>query len=413
MRFSLKSQGRTSRIVTAIIVMLLAITIGVLNLPASRTASTSLYTGKLLGVNASSGDLPAAQTDVLNPEMGVNSERGDIEFNGTSFNDPEYDNTVADWIDTMTANHIVPLPLLNQYIELTNLNATAFTSSAVAWCKAYCAGGTFYSGNSQANASYAPQVLEILNEPYGGGSYWGNSGPYTNANPTPADVAAYATLLIDLRSALNSAGLTNIGILAAANNNWDTTENWDTELLNDGGFAAAQGATMHAYGDDGAIQIPAGTVGQGTEGWSKVYYIHQFLANAGLSTQAGNIYVTEDGWCTTSCSPAVSESVKDANIGTAISQVATAPWIKGFWYFNLHPCCGTDWSLFPTSSSVISEQSTPAAYAFQQAATKVDAEYPSEFTLSTSPTPTPDADHETNPDANLHVNVRAGCTRRW
>lgn len=192
---SFKVRGRTSTLVMAVIVAGLALTIGVLNFQASRTASTPLYTGKLLGMNASFGDLPASDTNVLSGQLGVNSERGEIDFDGTSFSDPAYDNTVADWVDTMTTNHIVPLPLLNQYIELTNLNATAFADATVTWCKAYCAGGTFYSGNSQANASYAPQVLEILNEPYGGGSYWGNAGAYTNAVPTPADVDAYATLL--------------------------------------------------------------------------------------------------------------------------------------------------------------------------------------------------------------------------
>ena len=158
---------------------------------------SGLHSGKLLGVTANFGDLPESDTSTLNG-LGINSERGELDFNGTSFNDPNYDNTVADWINTLTSDHIVPLPLMADYVELSTINVSAFVSATTSWCEAYCAGGSFYSGNSSANPTYAPQVLEILNEPYA--TYWGY--PVTDA-----DVQAYATLLQDIRTDLNNAGL--------------------------------------------------------------------------------------------------------------------------------------------------------------------------------------------------------------
>jgi hypothetical protein len=326
-------------------------------------APDTTYSGKLLGMNASFGDLAASDTDILN-QLGVNSERGELDLAGNSFGDPNYDGTVASWIDTLTTNHIVPLPLMEQYVELSTLNISQFTTATVNWCKAYCAGGSFYSGNTQANPTYAPQILEILNEPYG--NWWGY--PVTSA-----DVDAYADLLQSVRAGLNSAGLSSIGILAAGNNNTVGYNGWDTQLAGDGGFAAAQGVTIHAYGDSGDIVIPSGTVPSGTANWSVVYYIHQFLANAGLSTQANNIDITEDGWCIApaggDCTgPTLTEAQRDTNIGTAISQLATVSWIKGFWYYHLHDSGGDTFGLYSSNSGDAVSDQTPAWGAFQSAA---------------------------------------------
>jgi hypothetical protein len=312
-------------------------------------------------MNASFGDLPESQTFVLN-DLGVNSERGDIELNGASFSDPSYDNTVADWINTLTTHHIVPLPLLNQYIEMSDIDVSAFVGATVGWCKAYCAGGTFYTGNSAANPAYAPQVLEILNEPYG--DWWGY--PVNSS-----DIAAYGTLLKAIRTGLDGAGLTNIGILAAANGDGQT---WDPALISNGGFAAASAITVHAYGE---VDLSQDTPGTNSDGWGLVYYAHQLLVNAGLAAHA-DIYVTEDGWCTATGGDCVgsgtpfTEAQKDANIATVINQLATVSWLKGFWYFNLHPygsgSSENSFGLYTCEYCDDAGAETPAWGAFQAAA---------------------------------------------
>lgn len=316
----------------------------------SSSTSSSLYSGKLLGLNSSTSDLSEVGDAQAWQQLGVNSVRGEIDLNGTSFADPNYDGTVAQWLDTTTSEHIVPEPLLNQYVEMDTINIPQFVTATVNWCKAYCAGGTFYSAASQASQStkanpmYAPQVLEILNEPYG--NWWGYP-------VTTTDIAAYATLLKDIRAGLNTAGLNSIGILAAANDNWGGTENWDTDLVNNGGFAAAQGVTEHPYGVVDTSCTPStsttdctvtsgDTDGTNTAGWGLVYYIHQFLTTNGLTSQANNVYVTEVGYCngTTAddCSGGnATETIKDQDITTIINALATTSWLKAIEYFNLIP----------------------------------------------------------------------------
>ena len=168
---------------------------------------TGLYNGKLLGLNSSLDDLSALNNANAYKQLGVNTIRGDIELtisgSSASFNDVGYSGTSAQWVDTLTGQHIVPLPLLNQYIEMDQINIPNFVSATVNWCKLYCAGGSFYTGNSSANGEYAPQVLEILNEPYYGASYG-----YPVQVPT--DTNAYASLMQAIRAGLNSAGLSSI-----------------------------------------------------------------------------------------------------------------------------------------------------------------------------------------------------------
>jgi len=345
------------------------------------TTLSSLYSGKLLGMNTSltaTYNSQTTETGILN-QLGVNSMRGEIDFNGTSFGDPNGDGTIANWIDTLTSAGIVPLPLMNQYVELDTLNLTGFASALTTWCQTYCAGGSFYDGNSSANGTYAPQVLEILNEPYG--DWWGYNGP------TAADVNAYATLLKDIRTDLNNAGLTNIGITAAANPISFGTANWDTDLLADGGFAAAQGIVVHPYG---LVDLSSQTGGNSTDGWGIVYEEHDMLVNAGLSANA-NVYVTEDGWCTNqAAAPSgytigadcvddyfLTEAQKDADITTVIGQLGSLSWLKGMWYYNLYPySISGEWNSFGLyepgtwngNGLYVSGAATPAWDAFQSAA---------------------------------------------
>jgi hypothetical protein len=319
---------------------------------SSQSSGQDAYTqvGKLLGMNAALDNTYNSETTEAGTlqELGVNSERGEIDFNGTTFGDPNGDDTIANWIDQLTTDGIVPLPLMNQYVEISTINTTGFVNATVSWCQAYCAGGTFYTNNTQANPIYAPQMLEILNEPYG--DWWGYG------TPTTSDIQAYATLLIDLRSALNSAGLTSIGITAGANENSIGTPNWDTDLLNDGGFAAVQGVVVHPYGD---LDLSSDTKGTDTDGWGMVYYVHDLLVNAGLTANA-NIYATEVGWCTDQAaepdgytvgadciSPLLAEADKDSNITTVIGQLGSVPWLEGLWYYNLYPYkISTTWNSF-------------------------------------------------------------------
>lgn len=339
---------------------------------------------KLLGINAHLSDTYNSQTTetgILN-QLGVNSERGEIDFNGTSFSDPSGDGTIANWIDTTTTAGIYPLPLMNQYVEISKMNITGFASALTTWCQTYCAGGSFYVNNPAANATYAPQLLEILNEPYG--NWWGYG------TPTAADIEAYATLLKDIRTDLNNAGLSNIGITAGANENSIGTANWDTDLLADGGFSAVQGVVVHPYNDlDLASVLSSDTGGTSTVGWGQVYYVHDLLVNAGLSANA-NIYATEVGWCTDQAAepsdytvgadcqtPYVTEAQKDSNITTVINQLATVSWVKGLWYYNLYPyeVSGT-WTSFGlyepgtwnANGLYVSGAETPAWSAFQSAA---------------------------------------------
>jgi hypothetical protein len=346
------------------------------------TASTSLYSGKLLGINAAlenTYNSETTETGILQ-QLGVNSERGEIDFNGTTFADPSGDGTIANWIGQLTSAHIVPLPLLNQYVELSTLNIPNFVSATISWCQAYCAGGTFYTNNSAANSAYGPQLLEILNEPYG--NWWGYS-------VTTADINAYATLLKDLRTALNNAGLSNIGITAAANENSIGTANWDTDLLADGGFNVVQGVVVHPYNDLDLTSVLSGdTSGTSTIGWGMVYYVHQLLVNAGLTNLS--LDITEVGWCTNQAaepagytvgadcqSPYVTEVQKDSNITTVINQLATVSWIHGLWYYNLYPYkVSSSWTSFglyepgtwDANGLYVSGAATPAWTAFKSAA---------------------------------------------
>jgi hypothetical protein len=316
----------------------------------SSTGSSPYYSGKLLGLNSNFDDLSEVGDSNAYQELHVNSIRGDIELSGSTFEAPTYTGTgtatqlTSLWLDTLTTQHIVPEPLLNQYVEMSDINDTNFVNATVAWCHSYCAGGSFYKNNTSADETYAPQTLEILNEPYG--NWWGYS-------VTPADVAAYATLLKDIRAGLNTAGLQNIDILAAANDNSVGTENWNTDLVNNGGFAAVQGVTEHPYGPVDTSCTPStsttdctvtsgDTDGTNTNGWGLTYYIHQFLTSNGLSAQANNVYDTEVGYCnettTDSCSGgSFTETQKDQNITAIISALHTEPWLKAIEYFDLIP----------------------------------------------------------------------------
>jgi alpha-L-arabinofuranosidase len=199
-------------------------------------------------------------------------------------------------------------------------------------------------------------VLEILNEPYG--NWWGYD---VNAS----DIAAYATLLQAIRTGLDNAGLNNIAILAAANDNNSGTTNWDTDLIANGAFATVQGITVHPYGD---VDLSMDTSGTDTSGWGLVYYAHDLLTQAGIAS-GSRVYVTEDGWCTGmggDCAPggvSYTEAQKDQNIATVINQLATVTWLKGFWYFNLHPYGGNSFGLYGADGGM-----TPAWGAFQMAA---------------------------------------------
>jgi fibronectin type 3 domain-containing protein len=361
-----------------------------------------LYTGKLLGLNSSLDDLSAAGNSNAYEQLHLTSARGEIDLDGSSFGEPDYDGTTANWIDTLTTQHIVPEPILNQYIEIQDLakesgsNIPVFVNATVSWCQQYCAGGTFYTNNSAADESYAPQALEILNEPYG--TWWGYPVSTTDEDD-------YAALLSDLKSAFATAGLSNIKLLAAGDVNsapQSGAANWDSEMAKNGGYAAAGGVTVHPYGPVDTVCSPSTsttncTVGSGdtsgtsTSGWGLVYYVHQFLVSNGLSTQANNIYATEVGYCNTTVDdPGCSggqfpEQQKEQNISAIINTLATTSWLQGIEYFNAIPykdcdgsnCAYNTYGLYTPPPT----QESPSWAVFQTNAANVEAQYPSEFTL--------------------------------
>jgi hypothetical protein len=318
---------------------------------------SAFYSGKFLGMNATLADTVSPEMPILQ-QLGVNSERGFIEYKGTSFTDPTFDGSIAKWLDTLTSAQVVPLPVLNASIAVNptpNIytEPTTWANAVVSWCQAYCAGGSFYANNPNANDYYAPHVLEMLNEPYGP---WDRNGGVLHVDGTvpPAD---YASMLVDTRNALNSAGLSNITILGAADTssslgyttNPETAADWTASVytatvngIKNAALNAIQGFAVHPYGDVNSTYPIYGP----QFGWNSLQYLHSLYGK--------DIYVTEDGWCVGQtdylpqylvggdCPQLLTGqfyplTTQEANITYTINQLATVPWIKGYWYYNLHP----------------------------------------------------------------------------
>jgi hypothetical protein len=323
------------------------------------------YDGKTLSVQSGTSDVATLQ------KLHANSMRPEISFDtaGTAFNDTvDHDGATTEaMLDATTTAHIQPIPLLESYVDITPgsnvyIDPTTWATAVVNWCKSYCAGGTFYVNNTAADEYYAPHVLEMLNEPYGG---WYRDGA------VPPE--GYANMLIATRAALNTAGLSDISILGAAGNAGDGTNSWTAAVAADGGYAAAQGLAIHPYSSLN-ISLPAQAIAQ--DGWDTLYYYHQ-LYNM-------NVYVTEVGWCSQSTVDVAPcdgrnqpEASKDADITDAIDQLATVPWIMDFNDFDLHdfsaciaqttgPCINEFYSygLYLSTGAV-----TPAFSAYETAAT--------------------------------------------
>lgn len=383
-----------SYIFTALFVAVV-VAAGIYLLMGSHASPPPLYTGKLVGLSAYSANASEVQ------QLGGNTVRTEIDLNGSTFNGPNYESSTGDWINKLTAAHIVPLPDLNTYDGNTSSTYTTaagranWASAVATWCEQYCAGGTYYSSAAanpssgpKANPSYAPHFLEMMNEPYG---KWYRGGAI---NPTD-----YASILTATRAALDAdtkVNLTGIGILGAAADAYDNS--WTTSVSSAGGYNAVQGLTVHPYGPapSPSSLLPAtaslsGAMGTGGNGWDLVYYLHQ--------TYNKDMYITEDGWCVTGATtcgdsgnlpeqqsncpqPTVPCTTKDDNIQQAISEVATQSWIKGFWYFNLVSYGSNTYGL-----NITAGHPTPAWTAFQTKALQVEAAYPSEFSLGSTPAP--------------------------
>jgi hypothetical protein len=313
----------------------------------SGGTGTTPYSGKLLGMNTSLGDVPSGTTHItVLKELGVNSERGEIDFNGTVFGNPDYeDGTSSNWVGTLTASSIVPLPEFDDYQEMSLINASAYAAGVVSWCQQYCAGGSYFSTtnkNTQYSA-YGAQAVEILNEPYG--NWWGYQ------NNTTTDPADYAALIKDVKSGLVSAGFSDVAVLASSNAGGSGAPNssypsdwWDSAVAAAGGFSAADGIVVHTYFPE-ALTNPYSytySANSAPEDWDAVYYEHDKYNKP--------IYVTETGWCTTGqpCSGGanVSQSVKDNNIAGMIGQLADVSWIKGIWYYNLMGDDGATYGIY-------------------------------------------------------------------
>ena len=327
------------------------------------------YTGKLLSVQATSLDI-ATYT-----QLHANSSRPEINFDLTSdtFDDivAHDGNTTEVMLQRYTSAHIQPIPLLETYQPITATptiysTPTVWANAVVSWCKTYCYGGSFYVGNTTSDQYYAPHVLEILNEPYGG---WYRSG----AVP-PAD---YAGMLTATRKALDAAGLQDIGILGASGDAGHAS--WTAAVAAAGGYNAVIGLADHPYVNTPTYRVTPITTTL-KPGFDEIYYYHQ-LYNL-------DVYVTEVGWCSQSTidnatQPCANggrnetEADKDANITDSINQVGTVSWIKDFNYYNLHdnaecivltvgqPCVNQymSYGLILSTGAI-----TPAFYAYQTAA---------------------------------------------
>ncbi len=312
---------------------------GPVTLPGGSGSLGSSFsaTGKMLGVN---GAVSATDADRL-AEIHANTTRSELGWNqgGQTFYDANYTAGTEPWMTAMAARGVMVLPLLNSYIEMDQISSDAWANSVVNWCRTYCAGGAFWAG--KPGAEFAPKVLEIFNEPFGG---WWNDNTYRQM---PIE---YARLLKATRSALNAAGLSGIGILGAAAQTGGFAEaggvpaTYNQDVKDNGGYDAVQGVTLHPYGEE-----PSGWA-NGTS----VKEIHDLTGK--------DIYITEYGICGSpgrDCpGGATSEDYKSQVVSTAIQTLSSTPWLRGLWYYALY--------CYPENTMCL--DGNPAYSAFQQAA---------------------------------------------
>jgi hypothetical protein len=310
------------------------------------------YTGKLLSVQSTNEDVTNLHT------LNANSFRSEINFDTTTntFDDEQVlhdDVSTATLINKLTTAHIQDVPLMESYVNInpnpnitTYIDPTIWANAVVSWCQKWCIGGSYYKNNPAANGYYAPRILEMLNEPYGG---W-----YRNGAVPPQ---GYANMLIATRNALDKAGLSDVGILGAVGNAADTTTTaaWTNNVAAAGGYKnlvtgknVVTGLAVHPYADVD-VDLPVSNPAPKQNGWDTVYYWHQQFNM--------DMYVTEVGWCapntvdngvckycpsttsTTNCVRANSnrtETQKEQDITNAIDQLGSVSWIKDFNYYNMH-----------------------------------------------------------------------------
>lgn len=187
---------------------------------------------------------------------------------------------------------------------------TAFAAAAVAFAQRYCAGGSAWSSAPLSGyTALAPDVLEILNEPY-----------FSN-NP-----ASYLDLLIKVRAALDAAGLSSIGILGANTDNaagsWG---NWNEYLTANSGWSYCVGVTNHPYGP---AYLPADP--NNGHGWGCVERAYN---QSGLP-----VYVTEIGWGTGGAGAgggAPDQATKDLWTANILTELDQRDYIAGVWYYQI------------------------------------------------------------------------------
>ena len=280
------------------------------------------FTGKLLSLQAYASDIPNLQ------KLHANSVRPEISFdtNTGSFVDKDrLGVSTGTWMNQTTTAHIQAIPLLESYIPVTPnsnvyIDPTIWANAVTKWCKQYCYGGSFYKKNTSANEYYAPHILEILNEPYGGWFRGGSVPPI-----------GYANMLIATRTALDNAGLGYIGILGASGDAGHAS--WTADVAAANGYKSVIGLADHPYANSQTYRVtPISAILKA--GFDEVYYYHQ-LYNI-------DIYITEVGWCSQSTIDVAkcdlrneTEADKDANITDSINQLGSVSWIKDFNYYNL------------------------------------------------------------------------------
>lgn len=186
----------------------------------------------------------------------------------------------------------------------------AFAAAVVGWAQRYAAGGSAWSSAPLSGyTALAPDVLEILNEPY-----------FSN-NP-----ASYLDLLIKVRAALDAAGLSSIGILGAnTDNSAGSWGNWNEYLTANSGWSYCVGVTNHPYGP---AYLPADP--NNGHGWGCVERAYN---QSGLP-----VYVTEIGWGTGGRGAgggAPDQATKDLWLANILTELDQRDYIAGVWYYAI------------------------------------------------------------------------------
>jgi hypothetical protein len=188
---------------------------------------------------------------------------------------------------------------------------STFAPFAAAAAARYGPGGQYWLANPQY-AGFAPNVMEVLNEPYG-----------NKAN----DPARYATLLRDAATAVRSSN-PSVGLLAAvAPGDWlNGLYAADPQIF---ATAATAGAAVHPYSTLPPNAPPS------PESERRVETVHNVMAAHGDGGRG--VWITEIGWSTCPASSnCVTENAQASDLAGTLRLAATRwqPWLRGLFIYQ-------------------------------------------------------------------------------